>query len=102
MKLYLLDYMGALAVDPITRAPRFTIVEDDGETQEMAAPPALEPLQAALPTDGGWLVVPDHRGELWSDSEGKPVKIAVLGDPAGLGLTPIDPTTANPSSAGGA
>jgi len=90
MKLYQLDYMGALLIDPISREPRFTVVNDD-EALEVAEPPQLEPRQTALPVDGNWTVVPDHRGELWLDGEGGRVKIVDLGDPADLGLTPIEP-----------
>lgn len=90
MKLYHLDEMGALLVDPVTRAPRFAVVEDDGETQEMPEPPALEPRQAALPAEGEWTIVPDHRGEFWRNGEGERIRIAEFGDPADLGLTPID------------
>jgi len=91
VKLYQLDDMGALLIDPISREPRFAVVEDDGQAQEMAEPPALEPLQAAMPNeDGTWSVVPDHRGEFWRNGAGERIRIAEFGNPADLGLTPIE------------
>ncbi|QXG56074.1 tail fiber assembly protein [Pantoea jilinensis] len=59
----------------------------------LSAPPAAQSGMVAVHQDGGWLSVPDHRGEtVYPVYGGAPVKITALGD------YPADTTTQAPAT----
>lgn len=59
----------------------------------LSAPPAAQSSMVAVHQDGGWLSVPDHRGEtVYPVYGGAPVKITALGD------YPADTTTQAPAT----
>lgn len=55
----------------------------------LAAPPPAGPGVASVRQGDGWLVVPDHRGTVYSTETGEPLEFSNLGDlPYGLTATP--------------
>lgn len=76
-------------VDPAeSKAQRKIVYCAPGRYATEIAPPATKPGEAAVWHDGGWTLVPDHRGETWFDGA-EPVVVARLGDPAEDDLTPV-------------
>lgn len=54
-------------------------------------PPETAQGETPVWRDDEWVVVPDHRGEIWYQLNGLPVHITEPGDPADLGLVPVMP-----------
>lgn len=68
----------------------------------LVAPPDYGFQQTAVwnREEGAWSIVPDHRGETWYRKEnGKPVRIAGIGDPTMGNLTPLTPPIPAPAEA---
>jgi hypothetical protein len=61
-------------------------------------PPAPQDGKAIVWGGEAWDHVPDHRGEVWFDAQGRTVLIDIPGDPAASGFTP-DPPPPVPSVA---
>jgi hypothetical protein len=61
------------------------------------APPTVDQGKALVWRDGVWTVVADHRGETWWSSEGQPIVVEVLGDPADQELSPDKPLKPEPT-----
>lgn len=55
------------------------------------APPPVNEHQAAVREGGAWVVVADHRGEVWFMADRTPVEVTALGDPAALGYSATEP-----------
>lgn len=59
-------------------------------------PPTALAGKARVWGGSSWTQVADHRGETWWDSEGKPVTIENLGNPATEGLSSTEPVSPPP------
>lgn len=66
----------------------------EGATEE--GPPDAEVGHVVQWIEGGWVQVPDHRGEVWWLGENQPVVVDELGDPADQGLLAENPYVAPP------
>lgn len=82
------EYLGSSVAetDPLDPShilvPAFATVTDPPEEQEG---------HARVFKDDAWSQVVDHRAETWWDSDGRPVSIDFLGDPADRGLIDVEP-----------
>lgn len=56
-----------------------------------SAPPAEKAGKARVWANGAWTQVPNHRGETWWDSNGEPIEVDEIGDPADQGLIDQEP-----------
>lgn len=82
------EFQGAGTANEDPRVPgRFAVPADATDV----APPEVGTGQVALFKNGVWRVEPDHRGEIWWDSEGQPVVIEAIGDPVANGLASSAP-----------
>ncbi|TXN64989.1 hypothetical protein FV230_17590 [Methylobacterium sp. WL6] len=74
---------------PTVRDRIGTVLTPAGGT--LAAPPLTTVGFRPRWADGEWVILPDHRGEVWYAPEGRPVSIHKLGDPADDGLVSNPP-----------
>ena len=61
------------------------------------APPVCGANQVPLFHGDAWLIVADHRGEVWFAGDGSHSEIVALGEPSLLGLSPTAPPASPPT-----